>query len=70
MTGFLCTAGRWGGIFTIIALIIALLTQLIKFFSFLMAVIKFGIVIAFIGLVLMIVLMMLKGRRDRRREEL
>ncbi|MGH9903551.1 MAG: hypothetical protein ACRD68_17230 [Pyrinomonadaceae bacterium] len=67
MTAFLKTAGRWGGIVTIILLVITLLKQLIAFVSFLMVAIKAALIIAFVGLMLLIVLAMLRGRDRRRR---
>ncbi|MGB8509832.1 MAG: hypothetical protein WCD76_15730 [Pyrinomonadaceae bacterium] len=67
MSAFLLTAGRWGGIATIIVLIIALLKQLIVFVGFIMFAIKAALVIAFVGLMLLIVLMMLSRGRGRRR---
>ena len=68
MSAFLKTAGRWGGIFTIILLVITLLKQLIAFVGFLMFAIKAALIILFAGLLLLIVLAMLSGRRKRRRE--
>ena len=67
MSAFLITAGKWGGIVTVIALIIMLLKQLIAFVGFLMFAIKAALVIAFVGLMLLIVLAMLRGRDRRRR---
>jgi hypothetical protein len=68
MTALLATFGRWGGILTLIALLIVLVKQLIAFFAFLMVVLKIGIVIAFVGVLLLIVLTMLRARGQRRRE--
>jgi hypothetical protein len=68
MSAFLKTAGRWGGVLTIILLVITLLRQLIAFVSFLFVAIKLIIVIAFIGLILLIAIAMLRGR-SRRRDE-
>jgi predicted membrane protein len=68
MASFLATSGRWGGIVTIIILMIALLKQLIAFVGFLMFAIKVAILLAFIGLFLLIVLAILRGRSQRRRE--
>jgi hypothetical protein len=68
MASFLATSGRWGGILTIIILIIALLKQLIAFVGFLMFAIKVAIVLAFLGLFLLIVIAILRGRSQRRRE--
>jgi amino acid permease len=69
MSAFLKTAGRWGGVLTIILLVITLLRQLISLVTFLLAAIKIMIVVAFVGLMLLIVLAMLRGRSHRRRDE-
>jgi uncharacterized membrane protein len=69
MSLFLKTAGRWGGILTIILLVITLLKQLIAFVGFLMFAIKAALIIAFVGLMLLILLAMLRGRDRRRRVE-
>ena len=68
MTALLATFGRWGGILTLIALLIVLVKQLIAFFAFLMVVLKIGIIVAFVGVFLLIVLTMLRARGQRRRE--
>ena len=68
MASFLATSSRWGGILTIIILLIALLKQLIAFVGFLMFAIKVAILLAFIGLFLLIVIAILRGRSHRRRE--
>lgn len=69
MSAFLKTAGRWGGILTIIVLVITLLRQLISLVGFLLVAVKVIIVIAFIGLVLLMIILVLRGRTRRRREE-
>lgn len=68
MSAFMWTAGKWGGIATIILLVIALLKQLITLVAFIMTAIKIGLIILFAGLMLLIVLTMLRGRGRRRRE--
>lgn len=68
MSAFLFTAGKWGGIVTIIALVIMLLKQLIALIGFLMFAIKLALIIGFVGLFLLIALSMLRGRGRRRRE--
>ncbi|MDT7688685.1 MAG: hypothetical protein QOJ70_2547 [Acidobacteriota bacterium] len=68
MSGFLMATGRLGGIVALIALLIVLVKQLIVFVGFLMFVLKIGIVIAFIGLMLLIVITYLSARNRRRRE--
>ena len=61
-------AGRWGGILMIIALVITLLRQLISLVGFLLVAVKAIVVMAFIGLVLVMILLVLRGRSQRRRE--
>ena len=68
MSAFIKTAGRWGGIVTIIALVIVLLRQLISLISFLLVAVKAIIVMAFIGLVLVMIFLVLRSRSERRRE--
>jgi uncharacterized membrane protein len=68
MSGFLMAAGRLGSIAALIALLIVLVKQLIVFVGFLMFVIKIGIIIAFVGLMLLIVITYLSTRSRRRRE--
>ena len=68
MCSLISILGRWGGILTIIVLVIALLKQLIAFVGFLMFAIKVGIVLAFLGLFLLIIFAILRGRSQRRRE--
>ncbi|HEX8708397.1 MAG TPA: hypothetical protein VF723_09165 [Pyrinomonadaceae bacterium] len=69
MSALLKTAGRWGGVLTVILLVITLLRQLISLVSFLLVAIKAFIVIAFIGLVLVMIVLAMRGRTRRRREE-
>ncbi len=67
MSSFIITAGKWGGIATIIVLVIALLKQLIALVGFLMVALKFLIIAVFVALMLLIVLTMLRARGRRRR---
>ncbi len=69
MSAFMLTAARWGGVLTIMLLVIALLKQLIALVAFLMVAVKIALVILFVGLLLVIALAMLRGRGRRRREE-
>lgn len=66
MSAFVKMASRWGGILTIIALVIVLLRQVISLVSFLLIAIKVIIFVAFIGLVLVMIALVLRGRRERR----
>ena len=59
-------AGKWGGIFVIIALLISLLKQLIAFIGFLTGAIKLFIILVFIVLIVSVGLMILRGIRDNR----
>ena len=68
MSAFVKTAGRWGGILTIIVLVITLLRQLISLVGFLLVAVKAAIVIAFIGLILLMIILVMRGRSQRRRE--
>lgn len=68
MTGWLFTAGRFGGIITIIALVIALLRQVIELVGFLMFAIKIGLVLAFVGLVIGIGLLAIRTFQQRKRD--
>lgn len=68
MSALIKTFGRWGGILTMILLIITLLKQLIALVGFLLFAIKVSVVVAFVGLFLLIVFAMLRGRSRRRRD--
>ncbi len=68
MTGWLFTAGRFGGIITIIALVIALLRQVIELVGFLMFAIKIGLVLAFVGLIIGIGLLAIRAFQQRKRD--
>jgi predicted membrane protein len=68
MSAFLKVAGRLGSIIALILLIVTLLKQLISLVSFLIVAIKVAIVIAFVGMMLLIVFAILRGRQNRKRE--
>ncbi len=68
MSALIKTFGRWGGILTMILLVITLLKQLIALVGFLLFAIKVSVVVAFVGLFLLIVFAMLRGRSRRRRD--
>jgi len=65
MSASLKAAGRWGGVFIIIALVITLLRQLISLVGFLLFAFKALIVVAFVGLVLLMIVLVLRGRSRR-----
>lgn len=58
--------GGWGTIFTILALILTLLKQIIGFISFLTFIIKVGVVLMFVALFLGIGLMILRSYKSSR----
>lgn len=68
MSAFVRTFGRWGGILSMILLVITLLRQLIALVGFLLFAIKAAVVIAFVGLLMLIVFAMFRGRARRRRD--
>ena len=64
----LTALGRGGAVLALIVLIAALLKQLIVMVGFLLALVKFAIVVAFVGLMVMIVLAILRSRAREKRE--
>ena len=68
MLGFVKIFGGLGAILTLIVLLITLVKQLIALIGFLMVAIKIAMVVAFVGLILLVALAMLRGRSRRRRE--
>ncbi|HUF03675.1 MAG TPA: hypothetical protein VMM38_05800 [Aridibacter sp.] len=69
MSTWMLTAGKWGSVFVILALIITLLKQIIGFIGFLTAIIKIGIVLVFIALFLGIGFLVLKTWKSSRPKE-
>ncbi|REK02082.1 MAG: hypothetical protein DWQ38_06785 [Acidobacteria bacterium] len=63
------TAGKWGSIFVILALIITLLKQIIGFIGFLTTIIKVGIILVFVALFLGVGLLVLKSWKSSKRKE-
>jgi uncharacterized membrane protein len=68
MSKFLRASGWLGALLTIVVLVIALLKQLIAFVGFLMFAIKAGLVILFLGLMVMIVVLFFTTRKKHKRE--
>lgn len=68
MLAFLKVAGRLGGIITLLLLLVTLIRQLISLVGFLLAAIKIGIVVFFVGIFLMIALSIFRDRARKRRE--
>ena len=54
-------AGKWGGVFVLIALLITLVKSLIAFVGFITLAIKILIIVAFIALILGVGYLVLKG---------
>ena len=65
---FLYAFARGGAVFTLILLAVSLLRQLIIMFGFLLALIKFAIVIVFVALIVMIALAIFRDRSRRKHE--
>jgi predicted membrane protein len=64
----LAAFGRGGAVLAVVLLVVALLKQLIVMVGFLLAIIKFAIVVAFIGMLVMIVLAIMRDRSRRKNE--
>jgi hypothetical protein len=64
----LAAFGRGGAVIALILLIVALLKQLIVMVGFLLALIKFAIVIAFVLMLGLIVFFVVRDRSRRKRE--
>ncbi|REJ79146.1 MAG: hypothetical protein DWQ47_06805 [Acidobacteria bacterium] len=69
MSTWMVTAGKWGSIFVILALIITLLKQIIGFIGFLTTIIKVGIILVFVALFLGVGLLVLKSWKSSKRKE-
>ncbi|MEA2173767.1 MAG: hypothetical protein QOD00_1359 [Blastocatellia bacterium] len=69
MLALLKIASRWGGILTLIVLLIALVRQLISLVTFFLFALKIGVVVVFVLLMLLIVVLIFRSRGQRRREE-
>jgi hypothetical protein len=69
MSAFFFKALGLGSIVAAILLIVALLKQLVVMFGFLLALVKFGIIMAFVLVLVMIVVAIWTDRSRRRREE-
>ena len=69
MSTWMLTAGKWGSVFVILALIITLLKQIIGFIGFLTTILKIGIVLVFVALFLGIGLLVLKTLKSSKSRE-
>jgi hypothetical protein len=68
MIALLKTFGRLGSIVALILLVVTLLRQLVTMFGFLLAFVKFAIVMAFVVIIVMVALAILRDRTRRRKE--
>jgi hypothetical protein len=64
---FMKAAGKWGGVFVLIALLITLVKSLIAFVGFVTMAIKILIVVAFVALILGVGYLVLKGVTSTKR---
>ncbi|QQS42637.1 MAG: hypothetical protein IPM63_06810 [Acidobacteriota bacterium] len=69
MSTWMLTAGKWGSVFVILALIITLLKQIIGFIGFLTTIIKIGIILVFVALFLGVGLLVLKTLKSSKPKE-
>lgn len=69
MSTWMLTAGKWGSVFVILALIITLLKQIIGFIGFLTTIIKVGIILVFVALFLGVGLLVLKTLKSSKPKE-
>lgn len=67
-TAFLKAAGKWGGILTLIALLITFMRQLIDLIGFVMMAFKLVLVVGFIALFLFVGLVAIRTFRQRKKE--
>lgn len=66
---YLTIADKWGSVFVILALIIALLKQIIAFISFLTTAIKFLVIFVFIAVLLGVGLLALRAFKDKQKSK-
>lgn len=60
--------GRLGAIIALVMLVVGLIKQLIALIGSLIFAIKFGVVVLFATMLILVFLSMLRGRRERKRE--
>ena len=68
MSSGFATAGKWGGILTIIALVIALLKQAIELVGFMMFAVKIALVLGFVSLIVVIGFLTIRTLQQRKRD--
>jgi len=64
----LSALGRGGAVIALVLLLVALLKQLITMVGFLLALVKFAIIIAFVAILVMIALAIFRDRSRRKSE--
>ena len=69
MSALIFKAFGFGSIVAAILLIVALLKQLVVMFGFLLAILKFGIIMIFVLIVVLILVAIFTDRARRRRED-
>jgi hypothetical protein len=69
MPTWLKATGKWGSVFVILALIVTLLKQVIAFFGFLTMVVKFGVILAFVVVLIGVGLVVLRGFNANRKSK-
>lgn len=67
MPTWLKATGKWGSVFVILALIVKLLKSLISFVGFLTMAIKFGVILAFVLVLVGVGLLVLRGVNANRK---
>lgn len=68
MCAFFKQMGRLGAIIALVMLVVGLIKQLIALIGSLIFAIKFGVVVLFATMLILVFLSMLRGRRERKRE--
>ena len=66
---WVAAAGKWGSIFAILALVIALLKQIIGFIAFLTTAIKVIIILVFVALIIGIGMMILRSLQGTKQDK-
>jgi hypothetical protein len=69
MLSLLKATGKFGIVFVILALVVTLLKQAIAFFGFLTMAIKFGVILAFIVVLVGVGLVVLRGFNANRKSK-
>ncbi len=67
--GYVAVADKWSSVFVIIALVIALLKQIIAFIAFLTTAIKFLVIFAFIAVFLSVAYLVFRAFSEKRKSK-